>query len=74
MSRLDAFLDESVTANLLSKVGNNGSLTKDDIRQASVIQSLQMARIGEVFALDLIESERQCNVAFTTLVESVVKQ
>lgn len=61
MGRLDIFLSESRIARLLGQVEAGEDV---DLQQIARLQALDLARVGELFALDAIESEREADEQF----------
>jgi len=71
MDRVTALLENSVISSMMQKVESGTSLTREDIRQASTLQSLQLARIGELFVLDIAEREKVLNDELTEFAKRI---
>ena len=69
MGRLHTLLDESAVAGLLAIVERGESLTNADVSKALTLQALQSVRIGELFVLDIIESESKMNDDLKSLID-----
>lgn len=67
--RLTDFLEQSALAETIRKVEQGEEV---DYNQVLTLQALQIARLGELYALDVIESEQAADDYFKQAIESAV--